>query len=84
MGKRTHIQVIDVFFLAIILLGNKKKAFNGEQEFGSTSQPLSGEEILRKIDVICNSWEKNKITRGKLNVKTINCWKKKFIFFDLE
>ncbi|RVW75383.1 hypothetical protein CK203_062331 [Vitis vinifera] len=33
----------------------QKKAFNGEQEFGSTSQPLSGEEILRKIDVICNS-----------------------------
>ena len=32
----------------------QKKAFNGEQEFGSTSQPLSGEEILRKIDVICN------------------------------
>ncbi|KAL6321680.1 hypothetical protein AAG906_031189 [Vitis piasezkii] len=62
----------------------QKKAFNGEQEFGSTSQPLSGEEILRKIDVICNSWGKNKITRGKLNVKTTNCWKKKSIFFDLE
>ena len=24
------------------------------------------------------------MTRGKLNVKTRNCWKKKFIFFDLE
>ena len=32
----------------------QKKAFNGEHEFGSASQPLSGEEILRKIDVICN------------------------------
>ena len=62
----------------------QKKAFNGEQEFGSTLQPLSGEEILRKIDVICNLWGKNKITRGKLNVKTTNCWKKKSIFFDLE
>ncbi|RVW86255.1 hypothetical protein CK203_043281 [Vitis vinifera] len=64
MGKRTHIQVIDDFFLAIILLGNKK-AFNGEQEFRSPLQPLSGEEILRKIDVICNSWGKNKMTQGK-------------------
>nr|CAN66225.1 hypothetical protein VITISV_006068 [Vitis vinifera] len=62
----------------------QKKAFNGEEEFGSTSQPLSGEEILRKIDVICNSWGKNKITQGNLNVKTTNCWKKKSIFFDLE
>ena len=73
MGKRTHINVIDDFFLAIILLGNKKKTFNREQEFRSPPQPLSGEEILRKIDVICNSWGKNKITRDKLNVKTRNC-----------
>ena len=27
---------------------------------------------------------KKKITRGKLNVKTRNCWKKKFIFFNPE
>ena len=51
----------------------QKKAFNREQEFRSPPQPLSGEEILRKIDVICNSWGKNKITRDKLNVKTRNC-----------
>ncbi|KAL6335840.1 hypothetical protein AAG906_040561 [Vitis piasezkii] len=47
----------------------QKKAFNGKQEFSSPPQPLSGEEILRKID---------------LNVNTTNCWKKKSIFFDLE
>ena len=28
--------------------------------------------------------EKNKNSRGKLNVNTTNCWKKKSIFFDLE
>ena len=62
----------------------QKKAFNGKQEFSSPPQPLSGEEILRKIDVISNSWGKNKNSRGKLNVNTTNCWKKKSIFFDLE
>ena len=45
---------------------------------------MSGEEILRKTDVIFNSWGKNKITQGKLNVKTRNCWKKKSIFFKLK
>ncbi|RVW49659.1 hypothetical protein CK203_076741 [Vitis vinifera] len=62
----------------------QKKAFNGKQEFSSPPQPLSGEEILRKNDVISNSWGKNKNSRGKLNVNTTNCWKKKSIFFDLE
>ncbi|RVW43644.1 hypothetical protein CK203_097059 [Vitis vinifera] len=62
----------------------QKKAFNGKQKFSSPPQPLSGEEILRKIDVISNSWRKNKNSRGKLNVNTTNCWKKKSIFFDLE
>ncbi|RVX18749.1 hypothetical protein CK203_006964 [Vitis vinifera] len=62
----------------------QKKAFNGKQEFSSPPQPLSGEEILRTIDVISNSWGKNKNSRGKLNVNTTNCWKKKSIFFDLE
>ncbi|RVW69554.1 hypothetical protein CK203_059352 [Vitis vinifera] len=62
----------------------QKKAFNGKQEFSSPLQPLSGEEILRKIDVISNSWGKNKNSRGKLNVNITNCWKKKSIFFDLE
>ena len=62
----------------------QKKAFNGKQKFSSPPQPLSGEEILRKIDVISNSWGKNKNSRGKLNVNTTNCWKKKSIFFDLE
>ena len=34
----------------------QKKAFNGEQDFRSLPQPLSGEEILHKMDNICNSW----------------------------
>ena len=34
----------------------QKKAFDGEQEFRSPPQILSGEEILKKINVICNSW----------------------------
>ncbi|RVX07613.1 hypothetical protein CK203_025127 [Vitis vinifera] len=48
----------------------QKKAFNSKQEFSSPPQPLSGEEILRKIDVISNSWGKNKNSPGKLNVNT--------------
>ncbi|RVW34726.1 hypothetical protein CK203_110699 [Vitis vinifera] len=54
----------------------QKKAFNGKQEFSSPPQPLSREEILRKIGVISNSWGKNKNSRGKLNVNTTNCWKR--------
>ena len=35
-----------------------KKALNGEQEFRSPPQPLSGREILLKMNAICNSWGK--------------------------
>ncbi|KAL6350674.1 hypothetical protein AAG906_028127 [Vitis piasezkii] len=59
-----------------------KKAFNGEQEFRSPPQPLSGEEILLKMNAICNSLGKWK--HDKSNVTYTNCWKKKSIFFELE
>ena len=36
----------------------QKKTFNGEQEFRLALQPLIGEEILKKIVLICNSWGK--------------------------
>ena len=35
-----------------------KKALNGEQEFRSPPQPLSGREILLKMNAIFNSWGK--------------------------
>ena len=38
------------------LFRKQKKAFNGEQEFRPLPQILSGKKILRKINVICNSW----------------------------
>ena len=61
-----------------------KKAFNGEQEFQSPPQPLSGEEILLKMNAICNSWGKKRGRHEKSNVTYTNCWKKKSIFFELE
>ena len=62
----------------------QKKAFDGEQEFRPPPQILTGEEILKKVKVICNSWGKKKFNRGKSKVSNPNCWKKKSIFFDLE
>ena len=62
----------------------QKKAFDGKQEFRSPPQILTGEEILKKINRICNSWGKKKVNRGKSEINNTNCWKKKSIFFDLE
>ena len=45
---------------------------------------LPGEEILRKVDMIHNSWGKKKNKRGKSIVNPTSCWKKKPIFFKLE
>ncbi|XP_074373709.1 uncharacterized protein LOC141714066 [Apium graveolens] len=59
----------------------KKAAFNGEQELGEASQPLSGEEVLRQEERIFFSFgnEANKKS------KKVDCpWKKKSIFFELE
>ena len=41
-------------------------------------------KFSKKINVICNSWRKKKCNRGKSKVSNTNCWKRKFIFFDLE
>ena len=62
----------------------EKKAFDGKQEFGSPPKILTGEEILRKINGICNSWGKRKVKHGKSEVNSTNCWKKKSIFLNLE
>ena len=62
----------------------QKKAFNGEQDFQSPPQPLSGEAILHKMDNICNSWGKKKVRQDKSKGNVACCWKKKSIFFDLE
>ena len=45
---------------------------------------MPGEEILKKINGICNSWGEKKVNRGKSEINNTNCWKKKSIFFDLE
>ena len=84
MEKITHIQDIYDFLQCNHPFRKQKKAFDGEQEFRSSPQILSGEEILKKINVICNSWEKKKFNRGKSKVSNANYWKKKSIFFDLE
>ena len=62
----------------------QKKAFNGQQDFRSPPQPLSGEAILHKMDNICNSWGKKKVSQDKSKGNVACCWKKKSIFFDLE
>ena len=84
MEKRTHTLAIGNFFHATILIGDKKKAFNGEQDFRSPPQPLGGEAILHKMDNICNSWGKKKVSQDKSKDNVACFWKKKSIFFDLE
>ena len=80
----TRIWVTDDFFHITIPIGDKKKAFNGEEDFRIPPKILSGEEILEKVDLIPISWEKMKIKSLESNVNT-NCWKKtKSIFLELE
>ena len=59
----------------------QKKAFNGEQEFNLPPTQLTGDEILRKVDIIHNSWGKKKNKRGKSIVNPTSCWKKKSYLF---
>ncbi|XP_028078309.1 uncharacterized protein LOC114280176 [Camellia sinensis] len=60
----------------------QKKAFNSEQEFGLAPIPLTGKEILNKVEGLVTIWGmKNK---KALDVGGTNCWKKKSLFFDLE
>ncbi|KAL6327729.1 hypothetical protein AAG906_024698 [Vitis piasezkii] len=59
-----------------------RKAFNGEQEFRSPPQPLSGEEILLKMNAICNSWGKREDM--KIQCDLYQLLEEKSIFFELE
>ncbi|XP_073045885.1 uncharacterized protein [Primulina eburnea] len=62
----------------------QKKAFNGKQEFNLAPKPLSGNEILERVQRI--NYHCGKFS-GKLQSKNndgITCWKKKSIFFELE
>ena len=62
----------------------QKMSFKGEHEFRLPPQPFSGEEILLKINSICNSLGKKRVRHNKSNMPSTNCWKKKSIFFELE
>ena len=76
----TRIWVTDDFFHITIPIGDKKKAFNGEEDFRIPPKILSGEEILEKGYLIPISWEKMKIKSLEYDVNT-NCWKKKSLYF---
>ncbi|XP_073137125.1 uncharacterized protein [Henckelia pumila] len=62
----------------------QRKAFNGDQEFNPAPKPLSGDEVLKKVDGIHCHWGKmrKKIQSMKDDVKP--SFKKKSIFFELE
>ncbi|XP_073120554.1 uncharacterized protein [Henckelia pumila] len=62
----------------------QKKAFNGNQEFNTAPRPLSGHEVLERVERI--NYRMGKFS-GKLQSKMGDgeqCWKKKSIFFELE
>ncbi|XP_073139065.1 uncharacterized protein [Henckelia pumila] len=62
----------------------QKKTFDGNQEFNPAPNPLSGHEVLERVERI--NYQPGKLT-GKLQSKKDDgkpCWKKKSIFFELE
>ncbi|XP_073153348.1 uncharacterized protein [Henckelia pumila] len=62
----------------------QKKAFNGKQEFNPAPKPLTGLEVLERVDKI--NYRSGKMS-GKLQreeLETKSCWKRKSIFFELE
>ncbi|XP_073151986.1 uncharacterized protein [Henckelia pumila] len=62
----------------------QKKSFDGNQEFNPAPNPLSGHEVLERVERI--NYRPEKLT-GKLQSKKDDgkpCWKKKSIFFELE
>ncbi|XP_075481194.1 uncharacterized protein LOC142521906 [Primulina tabacum] len=62
----------------------QKKAFNGNQEFKPAPKPLTGNEVLERVERI--NYRLGKMS-GKLQLKVgdeKSCWKKKSIFFELK
>ncbi|XP_040362226.1 uncharacterized protein LOC121049375 [Rosa chinensis] len=60
----------------------QKKAFNNEQEFEVAPAPLSGEDVLKRVEDINYEYGKGKKKRN--SDSTCTPWKKKSIFFNLE
>ena len=56
-----------------------KNAFNGTSEIDSAPKPLSGHEVLDRVNNIIYMYGKTQKRDGSHN----NIWKKKSIFFDL-
>ena len=61
----------------------QKKAFNGKQEWRSAPKPLTGDEVLKRVEKISFSIGKNKVKSKTVDKDEKSCWKKKSIFFDL-
>ncbi|CAL2257854.1 unnamed protein product [Prunus armeniaca] len=59
-------------------------AFNGKPEYGTSPEPLTGEEVLHMVEDINYIWgSKNGGSVGENDGDRV-CWKKKSKFFDLE
>lgn len=64
---------------------SQKKAFNGKKESRLAPSPLSGEEILERMELLNFSWGKNKVNSSSAKDDTrTHCFKKKSIFFRLD
>ncbi|XP_073133518.1 uncharacterized protein [Henckelia pumila] len=61
----------------------QKKAFNGKLELNPAPKPLTGHEILERVERInyCSGKASRKQT---MQGEVVSCWKKKSIFFELE
>ncbi|XP_024200497.1 uncharacterized protein LOC112203814 [Rosa chinensis] len=63
----------------------QKKAFNNEQEFEVAPAPLSGEQVLKRLEHVNYEFRKGKKKKNSAaNGAGPSCWKKKSIFFNLE
>nr|KAJ0202547.1 hypothetical protein LSAT_V11C500241900 [Lactuca sativa] len=53
---------VDDFYRMITRSEDKKKAFNGQQEFAPSPKPMNGEEIYNSVKFIINKW--GKVSKG--------------------
>ncbi|TXG66340.1 hypothetical protein EZV62_007615 [Acer yangbiense] len=63
----------------------QKKSFNGQQEFDPAPEPMTGEEILSKVNRLsfCMGKGRKRKKSGSPDLTSMIGWKKKSIFFEL-
>ncbi|XP_061993678.1 uncharacterized protein LOC133711589 [Rosa rugosa] len=62
----------------------KQLTTNGKVELRSAPVPLTGQQVLRKVEGFRPNWGKKTAVHEHVNDSVKRCWKKKSIFFELK